>query len=56
MDDDPVTFRVLFECDADSDGEHVTCCARCGQAVDGRDLAEVLHHRRATHEPIALQL
>jgi hypothetical protein len=46
--DELVTHRTLTEDDA----EHFMICPNCGQAVDCRDLAAVLHHHRDDHEPL----
>lgn len=34
--------------------EHFYVCAACGQAVDIRNLGQVLHHEGGEHEPLKL--
>lgn len=40
---------------AQSEADHFYVCEQCGQAVDMRDLAPVLHHEREGHEPLEMQ-
>ena len=35
--------------------EHFYTCKACGQAVDMRDLGQVLHHEMPGHEPLPVQ-
>jgi hypothetical protein len=35
-----------------SDGENFYLCPSCGQAVDARDLGQVLYHEIDGHEPL----
>lgn len=37
-----------------SEAAHFYRCARCGQAVDKRDLGQVFHHEEEGHEPLPL--
>jgi len=32
--------------------DHFYVCAECGEAVDRRDLAQVIHHEQPGHEPM----
>lgn len=34
--------------------EHFYTCDDCGQAVDMRDLGQVIHHEEPGHDPLAL--
>lgn len=34
--------------------EHFHVCPACGQAVDRRDLGQVLHHEEAEHQRLSL--
>lgn len=52
-DDEPVTFRAMFETDDEQDAAPRPC-PQCGQTVDQRALIEVLYHRRPDHQPMAL--
>lgn len=36
----------------DDEAEHFYICAECGQAVDMRDLGQVMHHEEPGHERI----
>jgi hypothetical protein len=36
----------------EDESEHFYTCARCGQAVDMRDLYAVFHHEQEVHEPL----
>jgi len=36
------------------ESEHFYVCAACGQAVDMRDLGQVLHHEMPDHQPLPL--
>lgn len=38
-----------------TDAQHYYLCKSCGQAVDKRDLAAVLHHDVARHEPLSAE-
>ena len=35
-----------------TEAEHFFTCAECGQAVDMRDLGQVLHHEQPGHGPL----
>jgi hypothetical protein len=35
------------------ESEHFEVCPQCGQAVDARDLNQVLHHAQPGHKPTA---
>ena len=35
------------------EAEHFYSCPECSQAVDMRDLAQVLHHHEAGHAPLS---
>jgi hypothetical protein len=37
---------------SEDEAEHFYVCEACGQAVDMRDLGQVLHHEEEGHEPI----
>ena len=38
----------------ENEADHYFNCKRCGQAVDMRDLGQVLHHEQLEHEPLDL--
>ena len=38
--------------DPEDERENFYMCSDCGQAVDMRDLGQVLHHEENGHEPI----
>ena len=38
----------------DSEAQHFYTCPTCGQAVDARRLADVLHHEERGHRPFPL--
>jgi hypothetical protein len=38
----------------ENEADHFYVCAQCGQAVDMRDLGQVIHHEQPQHEPIDL--
>lgn len=35
------------------EAEHFSICPACGQTIDYRKLAQVLHHRNPGHPPLA---
>lgn len=35
-----------------SEADHFYACAKCGQAVDMRDLGQVFHHEEPEHQPL----
>jgi hypothetical protein len=41
---------VVVGPEPDDEAEHFYVCARCGQAVDKRILADVMYHNRRAHE------
>lgn len=38
--------------DPTNDAEHIGVCPYCGQAVDLRDLGQVIHHNTPGHGPV----
>lgn len=38
----------------EDEAEHFYVCAACDQAVDRRDLGQVIHHETPGHKPIEL--
>ena len=44
-----------FEGEPKDECEHFYACKACGQAVDKRDLGQVLHHETPGHEPLLVQ-
>jgi hypothetical protein len=47
---DPVTLLPIKL----EEHEHFYVCPACGQAVDARDLGQVVHHGEEGHEPLQL--
>lgn len=51
MDEEPVTFRTIFE----DDHDETHTCSQCGARFDLRDLSEILRHRQPAHDPPRVQ-
>jgi hypothetical protein len=39
----------------ENEADHFYVCTKCGQAVDMRDLGQVMHHEQAEHERLSDQ-
>ena len=48
-----ITGRIVGP-EPENEADHFYACPACGQAVDMRDLGQVLHHEGLDHEAIDL--
>lgn len=52
MPDHPAILGTLLDHEPTCEADHFLLCPACGQAIDVRQLMQVLHHEEAGHERV----